>query len=67
MPNGPVPNLSTITKVLIMSLILLVFLILILAGVFPKWNHSRNWGYYPSGGVGVIAIVLLVLILSGRF
>lgn len=47
------------------STILLVILILMLIGVFPTWPHSREWGYRPSGGLGLILIILLVLILLG--
>lgn len=46
--------------------LLLIVLILILIGAFPTWPHSRGWGYAPSGGVGLIVIILLVLLLSGR-
>ena len=46
--------------------ILLVILILMLLGSFPAWPHSRNWGYYPSGGLGLVAVVLVVLLLMGR-
>ena len=46
--------------------ILLILLILALVGVFPAWPHSRGWGYGPSGIVGVIVVVLLVLVLMGR-
>lgn len=46
--------------------ILLIILILMLLGVFPTWNHSRNWGYGPSGVLGLVVVVLLVLILMGR-
>jgi hypothetical protein len=46
--------------------ILLIVLILLLLGAFPTWPHSRNWGYYPSGGVGLIAIVVVILLVSGR-
>lgn len=49
-----------------LSTILLVILILALLGALPRWSHSRNWGYYPSGGVGVVVIILLILILTGR-
>ncbi len=44
-------------------IILLIILILILIGAFPTWPHSRNWGYGPSGGLGTILIVLLILYL----
>ena len=46
--------------------ILLVLLILMLIGAFPTWPHSRSWGYYPSGGVGLLLVVLIVLLLMGR-
>ncbi len=46
--------------------ILLVLLVLMLIGAFPAWPHSRNWGYYPSSGLGVLLVVLVVLLLMGR-
>jgi hypothetical protein len=46
--------------------ILLVILILLLLGALPKWSHSRNWGYAPSGGLGLLAVILLVLLLLGK-
>jgi len=46
--------------------ILLVLLILLLIGALPTWGHSRSWGYMPSGGVGLIVIILLILVLTGR-
>jgi Protein of unknown function (DUF3309) len=46
--------------------ILLVLLILILIGALPTWPHSRGWGYYPSGGIGLVLVVILVLLLMGR-
>jgi uncharacterized protein DUF3309 len=46
--------------------ILIVVVILLLLGVLPTWPHSRQWGYYPSGGFGVIALILIILLLSGR-
>jgi VIT1/CCC1 family predicted Fe2+/Mn2+ transporter len=46
--------------------ILLVLLILMLFGALPAWPHSRNWGYYPSSGVGLLLVVLVVLVLLGR-
>jgi hypothetical protein len=46
--------------------ILLVLLILLLLGALPTWPHSKNWGFYPSGGLGLVAVILLVLILLGR-
>jgi hypothetical protein len=49
-----------------MPVILIVVLVLLLLGVFPTWPHSRNWGYGPSGGLGVVLLILLVLFLAGR-
>lgn len=46
--------------------IVIVLLILMLLGALPTWGHSRNWGYGPSGGVGLIVVVLIVLLLMGR-
>jgi len=50
----------------VIGTILLVVLILMLIGAFPAWPHSRGWGYAPSGGLGLVAIVLVVLLLMGR-
>lgn len=49
-----------------MGTILLIILILILIGALPTWPHSQGWGYYPSGGVGLIVIILVVLLVMGR-
>lgn len=49
-----------------MITILIVILILALLGVLPTWPHSRSWGYAPTGGVGLIVIVILILVLTGR-
>lgn len=46
--------------------ILLIILILVLVGAFPSWPHSRGWGYGPSGILGIIVLVLIVLLLTGR-
>ena len=46
--------------------ILLVVLILMLIGAFPAWPHSRSWGYYPSGGLGLLLVILVALLLLGR-
>lgn len=46
--------------------ILIIILILVLIGALPTWPHSKNWGYYPTGGVGILLIVVLVLLLMGR-
>ena len=49
-----------------MGTILLVILILMLFGAIPAWPHSRSWGYGPSGGLGLVVIILLILVLTGR-
>ena len=46
-----------------MYLILLVLLILLLLGALPTWPYSRSWGYYPSGGLGVVLVIVIVLVL----
>jgi hypothetical protein len=49
-----------------LGIALLVLLVLMLIGAFPAWPHSRNWGYYPSSGLGALLVVLVVLLLLGR-
>jgi len=49
-----------------MLTILLIVLVLLLVGALPAWPHSRTWGYYPSGGLGLVVVILLVLLLAGR-
>jgi hypothetical protein len=49
-----------------MVTILIVILVLALVGALPAWPYSRGWGYYPSGGVGLIVLILLILLLMGR-
>ena len=49
-----------------MSLLLLIILILFLVGAFPSWPHSRSWGYGPSGISGLLIIVLIILLVTGR-
>ena len=46
--------------------ILLVIVILALFGALPRWSHSRNWGYYPTGGIGLVLVVIVILLLLGR-
>ena len=46
--------------------ILLIILILLLIGAIPAWPHSRDWGYYPSGGLGLVVVVVIILVLMGR-
>ncbi len=49
-----------------MNLIILIIVILLLVGALPTWPYSSGWGYYPSGGLGLIVIILIVLLLMGR-
>lgn len=49
-----------------MSTILLIVLVLLLLGALPTWPYSRSWGYYPSGGLGLVVVILLVLLVAGR-
>jgi len=46
--------------------VLIILLILMLVGALPTWPHSRNWGYYPTGGLGLVLIILVILLLLGR-
>lgn len=46
--------------------ILLIILLLFLVGALPRWSHSAEWGYYPSGGIGIILIIVVILLLTGR-
>lgn len=49
-----------------MSTILLIVLVLLLVGALPSWPHSSKWGYGPSGGLGLVLVILLILVLMGR-
>ena len=49
------------------GMILLIVLLLMVVGAIPTWPHSRSWGYGPSGGLSVVLVVILVLVLMGRF
>jgi hypothetical protein len=44
----------------------IVVMLLMLLGALPTWPHSRSWGYYPSGGLGLVLLILLILVLTGR-
>jgi hypothetical protein len=46
--------------------LLVVILLLVLVGSLPRWGHSRNWGYMPSGGIGLVVLVVIVLLVLGR-
>jgi Protein of unknown function (DUF3309) len=47
--------------------LLIIVLLLALIGALPTWPHSREWGYYPSGGLGLVLVIIVVLVLLGRF
>ena len=49
-----------------MGIILIVILVIVLIGVLPTWGHSRSWGPYPSGGIGLILLIIIVLLVLGR-
>jgi hypothetical protein len=49
-----------------MLTILVVMLVLMLLGALPAWPHSRSWGYYPSGGLGLILLIVIILLLTGH-
>jgi len=49
-----------------MPTILIVLLVLLLVGAIPAWPYSRGWGYYPSGGIGLVLIIVIILLLMGR-
>jgi hypothetical protein len=49
-----------------MGFILLIILMILLIGGLPRWNHSRNWGYFPSGGLGFILLIVVILMIMGR-
>jgi hypothetical protein len=49
-----------------LSTILIVVLVLMLLGALPRWPHSSGWGYYPSGGVGLLLLILIILAITGR-
>jgi hypothetical protein len=49
-----------------LTMIVLIVLLLMLLGAIPAWPHSKNWGYAPSGGVGLLLVILIVLLLMGR-
>jgi len=49
-----------------MLTILIVLLVLLLIGAAPSWPYSRNWGYFPSGGLGLVLLIVVILLLTGR-
>ena len=49
-----------------LGMILLIVLVLMLLGVIPTWPHSKDWGYYPSGGIGLVLLIIVILLLLGK-
>lgn len=49
-----------------MLTLLIILAVLMLVGALPRWSHSRSWGYYPSSGVGIVLVILVILLLTGR-
>jgi hypothetical protein len=49
-----------------MTTLLIVLLVLLLVGAFPSWPHSRNWGYYPSSLLGIVLLIVVILLITGR-
>jgi hypothetical protein len=70
-PDGPTrveePDRKSEDRAMSIGTILLIILILLLIGAIPAWPHSIAWGYWPSGIVGLILIVVVILVLTGRF
>ena len=48
-------------------ILLIILLLLLMVGSVPRWRHSRGWGYYPSGTIGLILIILIIMMMLGRF
>ena len=59
-------RLDKTKNIMSIGTILLILLILMLVGALPAWPHSRSWGYYPSGGLGLILTILIILLVMGR-
>lgn len=57
---------SDLERNIMLGTVLVVLLVLMLLGSFPTWPHSRNWGYYPSGGLGAVLAIVVILLLLGR-
>ena len=51
---------------IMLGTVLIVLLVLFLVGALPTWNHSRSWGYFPSGGMGLLLVIVIILLLLGR-
>jgi len=64
--HAPRLTYDTKEKPVTLGTILLIILVLMLIGAIPSWSHSRNWGYGPSGGLGLVVVVIVALLLMGR-
>jgi hypothetical protein len=64
--HAPSGTLQNKRRKLMLGTILIVIVILMLVGTLPTWPHSRQWGYFPSGGLGLVFLILIVLLLTGR-
>ena len=62
--SGEAP--SELERNIMLGTVLIVVFLLMLLGALPAWPHSRNWGYYPSGGFGLVLVILLILLVMGR-
>jgi membrane protein YdbS with pleckstrin-like domain len=61
---APPPNVTEV--VMSVSLIALIVVILLLIGALPSWGYSSGWGYWPSGGLGIVLLILIILMVMGR-
>ena len=61
-----VAQASSVERGATMATILLVIFVLLVLGTLPTWPHSRGWGYYPSGGLGLVVLILFILLLTGQ-
>lgn len=62
----PITFLSERSRIMTVGTLLMIIVILMLVGALPTWPHSKSWGYYPSGGLGLVVLILLILLLLGR-
>ena len=65
MTEGAVRNKRRLFEIMSTSTLLIIVLIILLMGAVPAWPYSRGWGYYPSGGLGLVVLILLILLLLG--
>jgi hypothetical protein len=65
-PSIDARNNNVQEKSMSLSFILLIILILLLIGALPSWGYSRSWGYWPSGGLGLVVLIVVILVLMGR-